>query len=423
MFSMNSLALAEVSFKPGADLRIRHEYWKNIFDQENSTKDNRNFFRFRYRFFGDLKFNENISLSARLVNELKAYTEYYLGDAKQDTRFNFDETVIDNLYLDVKNVLDLPLNIRIGRQDFLGMYGEGFLIMDGNPLVGSRSFYFNAFKASYQVNETNTVDFIYTYNPRTDQMLPIINARKPAQLLNRTNETGYILYWKNKDIENLSIEPYYIYKREDGKNKGAAPFMAEKGYLNTFGTYAKYQKESWTFRGQLAGQIGTFGTQDREAIGGYIFVDKDLDMKFNPKITSGFMYLSGNDPDSSKNEGWNPLFSRWPIMSELYVISYAGESDLGYWTNLRLYNVKAQLDPTEKTKLTLAYNFLQANEKPTTSLGNGRNRGHLPQLRFDYKINKDISTYFLAEYFIPGNFYADTADESLFLRAEVSLRF
>jgi hypothetical protein len=117
------------------------------------------------------------------------------------------------------------------------------------------------------------------------------------------------------------------------------------------------------------------------------------------------------------------LFSRWPGMSELYVISYAAESDLGYWTNLRLYNIQMQCKPTEKTKLTVAYNFLQANEKPASSTGTGKNRGHLPQVRFDYKINDNITTYLLAEYMIPGSYYPDDADESLFLRTEISFKF
>ena len=35
-------AFADMSFKPGVQLRLRHELWKNIFDLENSSKDNRN---------------------------------------------------------------------------------------------------------------------------------------------------------------------------------------------------------------------------------------------------------------------------------------------------------------------------------------------------------------------------------------------
>ena len=67
--------------------------------------------------------------------------------------------------------------LRIGRQDFLGpdMYGEGFLLMDGSPADGSRTFYFNAAKLRWKINEKNSLDFVYIDDPRTDVFLPSIH--------------------------------------------------------------------------------------------------------------------------------------------------------------------------------------------------------------------------------------------------------
>jgi len=53
-------------------------------------------------------------------------------------------------------VLNLPIDFKIGRQDFLGQYGEGFLILDGTPGDGSRSFYFNAIKLTWKINSNNS---------------------------------------------------------------------------------------------------------------------------------------------------------------------------------------------------------------------------------------------------------------------------
>ncbi len=35
--------------------------------------------------------------------------------------------------------------------------------------------------------------------------------------------------------------------------------------------------------------------------------------------------MSGDDPSTDDNEGWDPLFSRWPKWSELYIYSLATE--------------------------------------------------------------------------------------------------
>ena len=137
-------------------------------------------------------------------------------------------------------------------------------------------------------------------------------------------------------------------------------------------------------------------------------------------------YLSGDNQETEKNESWDPLFSRWPWLSELYLLSMAAETGIcGYWTNLEVFRGQFIFEPIKKTKLILTYNFLMANkETRATSIlsGTGKERGHLPQLKVEYNFNENISTYFLAEYFIPGDFY-ETRDEALFLRSEISLKF
>jgi len=420
-----SVSFAEIKFTPGASFRLRHEYWKNIFDYNKAAKDNRNFFRFRYSFWGKTDFSDKASVYLRLTDEFKAYTYWYQPSGKKGYHFDINETVWDNFYLDLNQVADLPLDLRIGRQDFIGNYGEGFLIMDGTPLDGSRTYYFNAFKAVWKVNDKNSVDFIYINDPRTDEFLPIINEQKPPQALNITAEQAGVMYWKNSSIDKLALEPYFIYKTEG--EDGGTRLQSKKGTIYTPAVYAKYDLTPVTLRGQVAEQSGNYGSNDREALGGYLFVDRDFKGKFwNPKLSAGYIYLSGDDPSSAKNEGWDPLFSRYPWFSELYSLSYNSESGMDYWTNLQAWRVGAAVNPSQKLKLEAFYNFLRANEIPSGTaftVGGGKNRGHLPQVRATYTFNKNVSTYFLAEYLIPGNFYASDADPALFLRTELMMKF
>ena len=416
---------AEISFKPGAEVRIRHEFWKNIFDMSNSTKDNRNYFRIKYSVFGDLIFNENVNLFTKLTDEFKSYTYFYqASNRKKGTTFSINETVFDNLYLNIKNVLGAPVDLRLGRQNLFG-YGEGFLIMDGTPLDGSRTFYFNAAKASWHLNDQQSLDFLYINNPRDDNFLPIINESSPTQSLNITNEEAYVLYFKDKSQEDLYWEGYYISKKESGTE--GARLQSQQSRIYTPGVFVKYNLDPFVIRTQGAYQFGNYGDSDRSAWGGYAFLDRSFkDKKWSPFLSGGFIYLSGNKADTDDNEGWDPLFSRWPWMSELYSLSYNGESGLDYWTNLQMWRAEFSVKPTEKLKLSAFYNFLRANELPagtSFALGGGKNRGHLPQFKASYAISKNVTTYFLAEYFIPGNFHSDEADDALFLRTEIKIKF
>jgi hypothetical protein len=155
----------------GFTLRLRHEYWENVFDLESDTDDIRSYFRFKGCLWGKFNLTENINLYGRLTDEFKSYVH---APSSVKTNFNINEVIFDNLYFDGRNIFGLPMDIRIGRQDLLFVYGEGFLIMDGTPLDGSRTYYFHAAKALWHIDDKNTLDFLYINNPKNDKYLPIV---------------------------------------------------------------------------------------------------------------------------------------------------------------------------------------------------------------------------------------------------------
>ncbi|MDD5165768.1 MAG: alginate export family protein [Candidatus Omnitrophica bacterium] len=429
--TMPDLAFAELKFKWGSRFRLRYEFLKNVYDMDSSALDNLNFFKLKSSLWGQVDFNKDISFYTRFTNEFRSYTYYAPSPSKAfrktDKSYPFDinEVVFDNFYFDVKNFFGFPLDLCLGRQD-LNDYGEGFLIYDGTPGDGSRTYYFNAAKAVWRINDTNSADFIYLNDPRSDVFLPVINRYSPRQNLTTTEEKAGILYLKSRSIQNVNLEGYYIYKREGGE--GGTGLQKEKGIINTLGSFVKYNFSPYTLRAQLASQFGTYGNKDRQALGGYVFLDRSFNKFFwSPKFTFGFFYLSGGDTASDKDRAWDPLFSRYGIMSELYTQSYKTETGIKeYWTNLQLWRGAFVLKPTEKLKINLLYNYLRANkdvsQPAATFSGRGKNRGHLPQARIDYAFNDYVSGYFLAEYFIPGNFYT-TRDDAVYLRTQLQVQF
>jgi hypothetical protein len=246
--------------------------------------------------------------------------------------------------------------------------------------------------------------------------------------LNTTDEQGAVVYGKAKISEDLSVEPYYIYKREQTT---AVPFGANGALkLNTVGARAMYGFGSgWKLRGEFAHQFGSYDNgNDRTGDGGYAYISRKYeDLALKPSFELGGAYLSGDDPGTTnKVEAWDPLFSRWPWLSELYVLSMASETGIvGYWTNLVLYRASFKLSLDPETGLELSYNYLGANENShiasaTIYSADGKKRGDLVQAKLSHKFSKAVDGYLLIEDFVPGNYYADTnRDNAMFIRWEL----
>jgi hypothetical protein len=209
-----SAAHAETNFTYGAAFRLRHETWDDVVDLGTKQAD-RAFFRLRTNLWGKADFSPNLGVYLKITNEMKYYTGSFNYKANDD-RYDPDELIVDNLYADAKNVFGLPVDLRIGRQDFLGptAYGEYLLFTDGTPNDGSRSFYFNAAKAVVKLNAKNTIDLVYITDPKTDVYMPSMYAGVKKRLT-ASNEQGFLVYGRIGAIDNVSLEPYYVYKKED----------------------------------------------------------------------------------------------------------------------------------------------------------------------------------------------------------------
>ncbi len=448
------IAPAEIKADYGGSLRLRQEYWENVVDFETLNKPDRDFFRLRSSLWGKLDFTQNIGVYARITNEARYYLGSYKpfelpGNPESDTdRFDEDELVIDNLYFDMKNIFGLPIDIRIGRQDFVGQYGEGFVILDGTPGDGSRTHYFNAAKASIRFHPNHSLDLIVLTNTQKDKYLPSLHpARSDAlrtyfgneRMLNISDERGFIIYGKNKLNDNLIVEPYYIYKQEDsvGDYKYAGP--TSKLELNTVGARIVFTAANWKVRAEYAHQFGDYDNDiDREGDGGYLFIgQKYTTLPLQPEWELGYVYLSGNESGTSKNEGWDPLFSRAPAWNEIFIYPLIyetmGESGAipAYWTNLRLYKLGLKMTLAPTTNLALSYQYLRAVEETNITAAatrdmfsnDSKDRGHIGTLMLTHAFTKQIDGFFQVEYFAPGDFYGDDAEDSFFLRWQLQFKF
>lgn len=419
-------AYAEVKTDFGASFRLRQEVWDNVVALDTlpalSAKD-RNFFRLRASAWGKAVFDKDITLYGKLTTEPKYHIGSYKVNAKGD-ELDEDELIVDNLFVEFKNLFGAPIDLKIGRQDFLGPngFGEGFLILDGTPGDGSRSFYFNAARLTWRITQGHSLDFVYIANPKTDTYLPVLHPGVKKQL-NASNEQGIVIYSKNKLGEHLTLDPYYIYKIEQAF--GVNPKLK----LNTIGARAVFSQNNWNIKGEFAHQFGEYnGGRDRRGNGGYLFVGRKYpNITLKPEFEMGFVYLSGDDPNTPKHEGWNPLFSRAPYWNELIIYTLINETIRdsgpipGYWTNMLLYKLGAKVALTDATGLSTAYSYLSSDEKtrglnPLMFSNNSKSRGHMLQGLLTHKFSKKFDGFLQLEYFIPKGFYSDNAKNALFFR-------
>jgi len=438
------VAMAVVTTDYGASFRLRQEYWEKIIDLDTLGQPERDFFRLRSSLWGKVDLNKDLGAFLQVTNEAK----YYLGSYKpfsasdsseRDDRFDVDELIIENLYVDAKNVVGLPIDLRIGRQNFLGVFGEGFLILDGTPGDGSRSYYFNAAKATVRIGNNNSVDLVYINQPKKDEFLPSLYPGRSDNLslyvdnkkqLTASDEEGVVVYGRSKLNDNIAIEPYYIYKEEDPAGTNT------KLKLNTVGARVNLTADKWKVRAEYAHQFGEYdNNRDRKGNGGYIFAGQKLgSFPLKPEWEVGYVYLSGDDPTTSDHEGWDPLFSRAPAWNELLAYTLVPEtakdsgSIPGYWTNLHIYKAGIKLALASATNLALSYQYLRADEVTsglTTFMfsNNSRERGHLGTFMLNHAFTKKLSSFLQMEYFAPGDFYASSAKNAVFARWELQYKF
>ena len=441
-----SVAHAEIKVDEGAAFRLRQEIWDDVvsFDTINTATSaaDRNFFRLRTSVWAKVDFDPSFGVYLKLTNEAKYYGTgpFRFKSPAEDDALDPDELIFDNLYADAKDLFGLPLDLRIGRQDFLGpnMYGEGFLLMDGTPGDGSRTFYFNAAKATLKFDKQNSVDFVYIDDPATDTFLPSLHPAitnrlyiDNKRLLDASREQALMAYGRIKAVDNVALEPYYIYKIENSFS------TTPKLKLNTVGGRLVYTVGGgWNFGGEYAYQWGNYdnGTK-RRGNGGYAFVGRKYDaVSLKPEFDLRFVYLSGDKADTTDtNETWDPLFSRNPYWSELLIYSLPNEQSKnggpipGYWTNMEIAKATLKLNFDPSTNLALSYQYIWAPESPaplltTAMFGTGKTRGHLPIAILSHTFSKNVDGFLELEYFIPGSFYSSQADNATFFRWQLQVK-
>lgn len=415
MLAASGGAMAEVDF--GADLRVRYTELGDIITRAGFAFD-QGFSRIRPRVWADYKPAEDITLHARLTNEFRYYNDAKFPPAS-DQWDPLSEVVVDHLYADFINLMDGKMSLRVGRQDLI--YGTGKIILDGTPLDGSRTIYFNAIKAGLELPADNHVDLLAIFNQAEDDL--VINPQGPdntALLTTEQDETAFGFYAKNSHYADLPFEYYYIYKEEDSRGDARPDVDFHTAGLRLAPKLGDGLKGN--FEG--AYQVGDHGNADISAflLDGSVSYAFAPEHPLKPSLTAGWYHLSGDDPGSSDHEGWHQVFARWPQISELYIYTYVGtDYSIAGWSNVSTPYIGLNVTPAEGASFALRYYKLYADE--ADGAGSGDERGDLLTANLKFSVSKNLSGHLLAELFSPGDYYPSGTDDGQFLRLNFEYKF
>ncbi len=359
---------------------------------------------------------EGFELAFDVVNEFRHYWK------PEDRPFTFHEIGLRGLLARWPRPKGRPFTLVLGRQNI--MLGEGFLVMDGNPLDGARTVYFNAARLDLHLGprSADTLTVFAAVQPETDP-LPVVNDQDQPLVEQPQRALG--LYYVRPRPE-ATLEGYLIHKRElpgsrdpvsaritAGGGRVIVPLafgleaVAEAAYQ--WGEREQAPIRAWGGHARLSRRLGDSGASGHRA-------------------TLGVVSLSGDNPQTASWEGWNPLFSRWPKWSEAYIYTLIPEQAgrPAYWTNFTSVHAGLELGLAPGSTLELTYHRLGAMHPAGRGAsfpgGAGTRRGDLLIALWSWRASPRVAGHVRLEHFRPGSFYRDDARTYTWARVELLIR-
>ncbi len=433
----------------GWDFRLRNERFPDALDRNPYTRDPiREWYRLRSRVFADFKLADDLKLKTRIVNETRLIEspDHYVSSNPYDEYDHTDEFLFDNFYLEYKSDCSVPIIWRIGRQDMAALpgtsgpngtgFGNGLMIMDGTPNDGSRSFFFDAARATIDLEQwipDSSLDLVYVNNQSyAHDHFPDI-ARNNNVRIDYWDSEAFIAYFKNASwVPGNQIDAYYFYKSEDqvlredwekSTRGGSNENILGLRYTGKLWEGAKYELEGAMQWGNKEGhELRAFACQ--EAI-----EQSYADCLYKPKARLFHIMLSGDDPDTDTVESWEQFYGRWPSWGE--TIGYMGgpEDGVYYFTNMHIVGCQLDMVPRENWVLTGVMQGIFADENTYAGKqgfsDTGLYRGLNPQAKLAWNPTKYLSFHVLYEWWISGNYMDYPADEGdySFFRTEMMVKF
>ncbi len=417
-----SLVMASaLAFDAGADLRVRQEIVDHVPGVPYGVLGTpraggyRNHMRFRPRVWAELKGDAGEagawSLYARLADEFR-------WNVRPKNRGNVwpGEAVLDNLYLAGKGIFDGFLDVKVGRQDLVGLAGLERVFVDGTPGDGSRTLYSDVASVRFHVTETSTLDVfgLYNFDSNGDfrlgddaRRIPSLVARAPDGTHDQ-DDWGAGIVWGHSPVEWLNYQVFAVTKRmrDAHGTRDRADVLGARVQKNLSETV----KTDFDVMYQTAGQWSSFA-----GIGW-----KSAREGWKPTLGLDYRYMGPK---------WDPMWHRDAVDSEIFL--YGTHDGVGWWTNQHYLKISAGAEFAPRHTVVVSSGPIFAAEPDGLGGGKGSFKGLLSRACYSFPIcvadkakgeRFEVCGHVIGELFNPGDYY-DTDKPAHFLRWQVEFRF
>lgn len=359
-------AAAEPGLHGALDLRLRQEYLDELYYWSPAEPD-RNWIRLRSRAGGAYGWGASHEVEARLCSEFrKIYTP--------DTPLNYDEIILDRLLYRYRPSDWATLTL--GRQDIA--WDDGFLVMDGTPLDGSRSSYMNALRVELRAEDPDLslLEGFFAVNPATDDLVlwdddierRLCDADETAAALRLRARPGqFALIWKRErdpDHARPALDAWTLGYRIERTHRSA-------GLLGEFAL----QHQDWSVPAKTSGLAWAMQARVRR------------NLRSSGRLDFGFFAYSGRSGDQL---AFRTPWGRWPKWSELMLYRLIGEDGVGAWANLAAPFIEVE-QRKDGRLLGVGLQLLSSLAPASTY------RDILLRVRLELPLLRGLSTQFLLE--------------------------
>jgi hypothetical protein len=373
-----------------AAIRLRPEYQSNLTDFDDSADDEFGFVSARFRFGG------GVDLPADTGLFFEAQSNSFWGDdaalgPNNDASNDEDGLDVYQAFGEVRNVADLPLDIRAGRQEIV--YGTEMLL--GNASFGSGLSH-DAVRVAYDTD-------LWSIHGWWSKEVDAVSVTPPAPPNPADDDADlWGIYGMLKPQGGTGLDVYWLHLRD------ATDAVEDRRH--TLGTriYTAIARVL-TLNGEFAWQFGNTGPGDDSirAFAGEASAELKLsDMAFTPRFTAGYAFATGDsNPGDSRAETFNPLYgNNHPRL---------GLSDVFSLTNLHAVNVAGALSPHEKVETGAAYHSFWAFQPddpnaplvlPAAPTGDSRFIGHEMNLFVNFRYSEFLTGQLAWAHIFPAQY-------------------
>jgi len=340
--------------------------------------------------------------------------------------FTLDEIFIENLFLRWQPE-SLPLSLTVGRQNL--MFDEGFAVMDGGPLDGSRSIYFNAVRCDVQVAPGHAVTGFALHQPPRDDVLPRVADAERALLEVPTDGAG--VHYAGDAGRSRRFSAYYLYTHEDLQDNASVDLISGIARHTLGARYSHGIGKEWGVTGEGNVQLGKydvlsgFGTLQQRAWSWYAYATWRPSALDALTADAGMYQYSGGRFDGGDgaegDQRYSPVFARWPKWSESFIYTLLQlRGGIANWSNLLVPFLRVQFRVSSPVVLR---GMLQHVRESHAAGGEGKDIGTLAILEAKLDAGRGITGHALLEHmWLRPDGVTVTAESYVWARMEVRYR-